>query len=92
MDLLTARSKLGVDAAAGPEEVTRAYRVRRSSLHPDKGGDATEFDLLVQAHDVALEAAQTCPGCQGRGSHHHVRGWTSVKLVCTQCGGSGKRN
>lgn len=92
MDLQTALERLGLDAAAGPEAVTQAYRRLRSTLHPDKGGDAAEFHLLVQAHDVALAAAQTCPACQGAGFHTHVRGWSSTQLVCPGCFGKGRRS
>lgn len=46
---------LGVDPSASSEEITRAYRRRARSLHPDTssdGGSGDRFSMLAAAYDV----------------------------------------
>jgi DnaJ-class molecular chaperone len=33
-------------------QVKRAFRTLRTKAHPDKGGDAEQFNALVKAHAV----------------------------------------
>lgn len=42
---------LGVAKESSWEEVQTAYRRLASTLHPDKGGDATEFDRVKGAYE-----------------------------------------
>lgn len=41
---------LGVNRSASRDEIRAAYRRRARALHPDKGGDATAFNMLQQAY------------------------------------------
>jgi len=43
---------LGVDKAATPDEVKKAYRKMAIKNHPDKGGDPEKFKEISQAYDV----------------------------------------
>jgi DnaJ-class molecular chaperone len=43
---------LGVDQAAAPEEIKRAYRRLAGQHHPDKGGDTRLFQEIQAAYDV----------------------------------------
>jgi hypothetical protein len=42
---------LGVDRSASHAAVEASYRIRRSQSHPDRGGDAAEFDKVQRAWD-----------------------------------------
>ena len=43
---------LGVDPRASNDELAAAYRAKAKALHPDAGGDATEFGQLATAYTV----------------------------------------
>ncbi|WIA11729.1 hypothetical protein OEZ85_011824 [Tetradesmus obliquus] len=43
---------LGLSPQASAGEVKRAFRTLRTKAHPDKGGDAEQFNALVKAHSV----------------------------------------
>ncbi len=45
---------LGVSADARPAEIKAAYQRRRSDTHPDRGGDAGEFDAVQRAYEEAV--------------------------------------
>jgi DnaJ-class molecular chaperone len=73
-------------------EVKQAWRLAASRHHPDRGGNAVEFDRLRRAYEEALAEAERprlCPTCDGSGSYLKVDGWASIKLLCMTCGGTG---
>lgn len=87
--------QLGLSSEASTEEVKDAWRRLASIHHPDKGGDAATFDRLRQAYNAALteaEAQKPCPSCQGTGRVLVKSGWSSVKLLCEACGGTGEKS
>lgn len=43
---------LALDPAASPAEIRKAYRRAALRYHPDKAGDADQFDLVSQAFQV----------------------------------------
>lgn len=47
------RTVLGVSASASRDEVETAYRRLRSEAHPDRGGDADQFDAIQRAWEQA---------------------------------------
>ncbi|NLS29176.1 hypothetical protein S2M10_41960 [Sphingomonas sp. S2M10] len=49
-----ARAILGVDAAAGPDEIRAAHRRLVSALHPDRGGSAELTRRINLARDTLL--------------------------------------
>lgn len=61
MDRRRAAGLLGVDLAATPEEVARAYRRKARDHHPDRGGDPEDFRRLREARDV-LRVRTATPG------------------------------
>ncbi|CAN5372122.1 hypothetical protein BH10PSE14_BH10PSE14_04770 [soil metagenome] len=44
---------LGVDRTASPDEITRAFRLRAKTAHPDRGGDRAAWDRLSAAYEQA---------------------------------------
>ena len=73
-------------------EVKQAWRLAAAKHHPDRGGDAAEFNRLRQAYDEALEEAErpkVCTVCGGNGRVQHNNGWGGINLVCERCAGSG---
>jgi len=46
---------LGVEESASKEEIRRAFRKKAMEVHPDKGGDADEFQKLNQAYHNLIE-------------------------------------
>lgn len=49
-----ARAILGVDSAAGPEEIRAAHRRLVAALHPDRGGSAELTRRINLARDTLL--------------------------------------
>jgi molecular chaperone DnaJ len=43
---------LGIDRDASKQDIKRAYRKLASKHHPDKGGDAEQFNQIQQAYDT----------------------------------------
>ncbi|MDO1559691.1 molecular chaperone DnaJ [Brevundimonas sp. 2R-24] len=57
-DLLNdARARLGVDGAATPEDLARAFRLAVKRVHPDAGGDPADFHRMVEAYRLLLAAS-----------------------------------
>ena len=86
-------SALGLSPEATVDEIKEAWRGLASIHHPDRGGDAAEFHRLRQAYQQALaeaEAPKSCPTCHGRKYNLIQQGWSSVKLICGTCQGSGE--
>ncbi|KAJ9447396.1 Chaperone protein DnaJ [Diplonema papillatum] len=48
---------LGVERTASPEEVKAAYQKLVAEHHPDKGGDAEEFQRIREAYDAVMHGA-----------------------------------
>jgi len=48
-------SILGVGAHASAAEIRKAYRRAAMLLHPDKGGDAKDFQQLLEAYEKVME-------------------------------------
>lgn len=74
-----------------PADVEARWRVLRSELHPDKGGDAAKFDEAKKAYEAALyEASQPklCDNCGGAGKVSVQRGFNQTTVVCPVCHGS----
>ena len=54
-DHVPANVVLGVERDATEEEVRRAYRIRASECHPDKGGSPWAFQTVQKAYQELLE-------------------------------------
>lgn len=84
--------QLGLAEGATPDEVKGAWRKLASTLHPDRGGGASEFTRMRRAYESALaeaEAPKVCARCKGRGKIARTNGWFVVDVVCDWCDGSG---
>ena len=76
MELANLYTALGVSVSAGEADIRSAYRRRALATHPDKGGSAEAFRLVVKAfetladprrraaHDRELERATSAPESQ----------------------------
>ena len=53
---------LGVSPAAGPAEVTTAFRTFARRHHPDRGGDPARFQAGVDAYRALLGLQRTAAG------------------------------
>jgi molecular chaperone DnaJ len=83
---------LGLPRDATPEEVEKKWRTLRSELHPDKGGDPQDFIDAKEAYDLAIVEAKEpkpCVQCGGSGYVMRSRGFSSLKLPCETCDGTG---
>jgi DnaJ-class molecular chaperone len=83
---------LGLSEDASAQEIELRWRELRSELHPDKGGDAERFHQASEAYAAALTEAQrpkTCPTCHGEKTIGIVRGFNTIKVCCSYCGGTG---
>ncbi|PSR26885.1 MAG: hypothetical protein C7B47_09865 [Sulfobacillus thermosulfidooxidans] len=45
---------LGIPVNASPEMIKQAYRKQCGRLHPDAGGESSQFQLLTRARDILL--------------------------------------
>lgn len=83
---------LGLPETATPDEVKAKWRELCMIHHPDRGGNAVEFNEIRKAYKVAMEEAsapKACPQCNGTGKTKQSHGWSSIELPCQACGGSG---
>jgi curved DNA-binding protein CbpA len=56
MSLNDARCVLGVDSAAGPDEIRRAYKAACFRFHPDRNRDAPEEVLPIPEIEMGFES------------------------------------
>lgn len=83
---------LGLPETASPEEVKAKWRELCMIHHPDRGGNAVEFNEIRKAYKQAMEEASApkpCGSCGGSGKVKHSHGFNSIDLPCPTCGGSG---
>jgi DnaJ-class molecular chaperone len=52
---MSAYAMLGVEKSASNAELKRAYREMAIKVHPDKGGDADQFQELQRAYESIVE-------------------------------------
>lgn len=75
------------------DDVKGAWRRLAAQHHPDRGGDAAEFDRLRRAYEEALLELTTplpCPRCKGSGRVSQTYGFMTTWVNCPDCGGSGR--
>lgn len=80
---------LGLTEAATPDQVKAKWRELAAQHHPDKGGDAGEFQRFNKAYKAALSFAnepKVCGECQGTGKMTINRGFSVVQITCPKCG------
>lgn len=53
---------LGLSVGASPDDVKTAYRKAALKHHPDKGGNARDFQNVKRARDVLIEHGTGCTG------------------------------
>jgi DnaJ-class molecular chaperone len=83
---------LGLPGTATASQVKLKWRELCMIHHPDRGGNAVEFDLIRKAYKTAMEEAskpKECPQCHGSGKTRQTYGFNSVDVLCVQCGGVG---
>lgn len=89
-----ATALLGVSHEPTLEEVKTAYHQLAQLHHPDVGGDPERFKQLHEAYLQAMEEVEDrpCENCKGSGKVVVQMGWTTQKVQCPDCGGSGYPN
>ena len=83
---------LGLDDTATPGEVKSRWRELCMAHHPDRGGNAAEFNNINKAYKAAMEEASApkpCGPCTGSGKVRVFRGFCSTEVTCQSCSGSG---
>jgi DnaJ-class molecular chaperone len=83
---------LGLQDTATPDEVKARWRDLCMLHHPDRGGNAVEFNTIRKAYKTAMEEASApkpCGSCKGSGKVTQTHGFSSIELPCQACGGSG---
>jgi DnaJ-class molecular chaperone len=83
---------LEIPPESTPLEVKMRWRILASEHHPDKGGDASKFDMYRSAYEEALrlsEMEKPCDECGGAGKITTMRGFHQIKVACPICSGSG---
>jgi len=83
---------LGLPDTATPDEVKAKWRELCMIHHPDRGGNAVEFNTIRKAYKAAMEEAsepKPCMSCKGSGKITQTHGFSSIELPCQACGGSG---
>ena len=85
-------SMLGIDESASLSDVRFAYMSKAQKMHPDMGGDASQFSMLVVAYHECLEHTRqaSCPHCVS-GRKKIQKGFAVLEIICEICGGSGRR-
>ena len=48
-------NRLKIESNSSDEEIKKAYQARAKILHPDKGGNTTEFQKLNESYDKILK-------------------------------------
>ena len=92
---MSAFAILELPDTATPTEVEARWRVLRSDLHPDKGGDGAAFDEARRTYEEALRIAsepKICQSCGGSGKTTVVRGFNQVTVTCPNCRGLGTQS
>lgn len=83
---------MGLLDTATPDEVKAKWRELCMTHHPDRGGNAVEFNTIRKAYEQAfMEASEPdlCPQCLGTGKTMKTYGFNSINMTCSHCGGSG---
>jgi DnaJ-class molecular chaperone len=83
---------MGLPDTATPDEVKAKWRELCMIHHPDRGGNAVEFNTIRKAYKQAFAEAsepKACPQCLGTGKTKQTYGFSSIELPCAQCEGVG---
>lgn len=85
---------LGLTTTPTLAELKAAYHKLALEHHPDHGGDAAKLQAVVEAYDRVKESleiqAERCGECHGTRIVMVTRGFTTLKLRCPGCKGTGK--
>lgn len=83
---------LKLPATATQTEIKIRWRELCRVHHPDRGGNAVDFDTYRRAYNEAMEKAADplrCPDCQGVGKKVVQQGFTIMRTMCKTCSGKG---
>lgn len=85
---------LGLGSDASADEVKARWRELCKVHHPDRGGNAVDFNTYRLAYNQAFKIAsepKKCERCHGTRSVLIGAGFGAMKVVCPDCKGSGAR-
>jgi DnaJ-class molecular chaperone len=80
---------LGLGEMATTTQVKVRWRELAGVHHPDKGGDADEFQKFNKAYKAALLIAnepKVCGECRGTGKVTINHGFSVAQTTCPKCG------
>jgi DnaJ-class molecular chaperone len=86
---------LGLTEPVTADEAKARFRELALLLHPDRGGDAAQFDTVRQAHDrvqAELLRPKRCAECRGKGRTPLTVGFNTLHVRCVKCQGTGWRS
>lgn len=79
---------LGLESSATPDEVRARFRELAITQHPDHGGTDEGMRLLRLFYEEALAQAtdRPCATCGGDGVLVKVHGFSTLSVLCPDCG------
>lgn len=80
---MTSLEVLGLQPGASEADIRFAYKRLAAKHHPDKGGDAAEFQRIVTAYKVLTRSV--CADCGGDGFIYVRNGSFTRKTECPTC-------
>ena len=83
---------LGLLDSCSVDELDLAWKKARSSIHPDRGGDAGTFSMRANQYNKAraVIATRRCVDCDGLGYTVRMRGFNELRTKCKRCHGAGR--
>lgn len=85
---------LDFEAQPTLDELKARYKALARELHPDTGGTPANFARLNEAYrllSIRAPAKHPCEICSGTGRAFVHQGFYAIKVRCTACKGTGKR-
>lgn len=85
---------LGLPETARPDRIKIRWRELAKAHHPDYGGNAKTFNEFHVAYKAAYASAnlpRSCETCSGQGRITKQSGFSTTRLTCPVCRGSGHR-
>lgn len=80
---------LGVSTKASKDIIEKAFREKVLLAHPDRGGNAKDFNRLMEAYEL-IKVLDDCSICEGSGESFLRISPFVIIMNCPCCNGTGK--